>query len=182
MTLTEGWSLVVPAIEREEVDLAVLVETYSGLLFRVAHSVVRSKSDAEDVVQDVFVRVLRHRARLPEIADMRVWLVRVAWNLALDRRRRVRPEQMDESFGAGLVARGLAQDEAYAEAARMRLVLAEIDRLPGKEREALLLSAVEELGTAEMAGVLGKSESAVRALLFRARTRLKERLKKGGMA
>jgi RNA polymerase sigma-70 factor (ECF subfamily) len=45
----------------------------------------------------------------------------------------------------------------------------------------LLLSAVEEMGTAEIAAVLGKSESGVRALLFRARTRLRERLEKGGL-
>jgi len=59
-------------------------------------------------------------------------------------------------------------------------VLAEMERLPKAEKHVLLLSAVEEMGTSEMAEVLGKSESAVRALLFRARTRLRERLEKGG--
>jgi hypothetical protein len=52
------------------------------LLFRVAHSVLRSREEAEDVVQDVFVRVLKHRRSLTAVRDMRVWLVRVAWNLA----------------------------------------------------------------------------------------------------
>ena len=66
------------------------------------------------------------------------------------------------------------------EAQRMKLVLREMERLPKAEREALVLSAIEELGTAEMAEVLGRSESAVRALLFRARTRLRERLEQGG--
>ena len=61
-------------------------------------------------------------------------------------------------------------------------VLREMERLPKGERHVLLLSAVEELETAEMAKVLGRSESAVRALLFRARTRLKQRLEKGGKA
>ena len=51
-----------------------------------------------------------------------------------------------------------------------------MDRLPAAEREVLLLSAMDELSTAEIAGVMGKSESAVRALLFRARGRLRERL------
>jgi RNA polymerase sigma-70 factor, ECF subfamily len=59
-------------------------------------------------------------------------------------------------------------------------VLREMDRLPKGERHVLLLSAIEELGTAEMAEVLGRSESAVRALLFRARARLRERLEEGG--
>ena len=167
---------------RAEVDLAALVEAYSSLLFRVAHSVLRSGAEAEDVVQDVFVRVLEHRRSLAEVRDMRVWLVRIAWNLSLDRRRRVRPEQFDEGFAESLVAKSLPADKALDEARRMRAVLREMERLPKAERHVLLLSVVEELGTTEMAEVLGRSESAVRALLFRARTRLRERLEEGGCA
>jgi RNA polymerase sigma-70 factor (ECF subfamily) len=181
MASVEGCSLALSSMEglRSEVDLAALVETYSSLLFRVAHSVLRSRSEAEDVVQDVFVRVLEHRGSLPVIRDMRVWLVRIAWNLAIDRRRRIRPEQFDEGFAESLVAKSLPADEALHEARRMKDVLCEMERLPKAERNVLLLSAIEELETAEMAEVLARSESAVRALLFRARTRLKERLEKG---
>jgi RNA polymerase sigma-70 factor (ECF subfamily) len=184
MASVEGCSLALSSIEgsRSEVDLAALVEAYSSLLFRVAHSVLRSGAEAEDVVQDVFVRVLEHRQSLSTVRDMRVWLVRIAWNLSLDRRRRVRPEQFDEGFAESLVAKSLPADKALDEARRMRAVLREMERLPKAERHVLLLSVVEELGTAEMAEVLGRSESAVRALLFRARTRLRERLEEGGCA
>jgi RNA polymerase sigma-70 factor (ECF subfamily) len=177
----EGCSLALSSMEgsRDEVDLAELVGTYSPLLFRVAHSVLRSRAEAEDAVQDVFVRVMEHRRSLAAVRDMRVWLVRIAWNLALDRRRRIRPEQFDEGFAEGLVARDLPVDEALSEARRMKTVLREMERLPKGERHVLLLSVIEELGTAEMAEVLGRSESAVRALLFRARTRLRERLEEG---
>lgn len=182
MTSVEGCSLVLSSMEdsRSEVDLAALVETYSAVLFRVAHSVLRSRAEAEDVVQDVFVRVLEHRRSLAAVRDMRVWLIRVAWNLALDRRRRIRPEQMDEDFAQSLAARSVPADKAMDEAQRMRSVLCEMERLPKEERHVLLLAAIEQLETAEMAGVLGRSESAVRALLFRARTRLRERLERGG--
>ncbi len=182
MASTEGWSLALPMGNEagSTVDLASLVESYSRLLFRVAHSVLRSPADAEEVVQDAFVRVLEHRGSLDTIRDMRVWLVRIAWNLAIDRRRRIRPEQMDAEFAAGLVGSSVAADEALDEAQRMQSVMRELDRLPKAERQVLLLSAVEELGTAEMAEVLGRSESAVRALLFRARARLRERLERGG--
>ncbi len=163
-----------------DVDLAALVENYSRLLFRVAHSVLRSRSEAEDVVQDAFVRVIERRRSLLEIRDMRLWLVRIAWNLALDRRRRIRPEQMDESFAESLAVKGLPVDERLDQAQRMRSVLREIERLPRSERHVLLLSAIEELGTTEMAEVLRRSESAVRALLFRARARLRERLEARG--
>ena len=181
MASVEGCSLALSSMEgaRSEIDLAALVETYSSLLFRVAHSVLRSRGEAEDVVQDVFVRVLEHRRSLSAVRDMRVWLVRVAWNLAIDRRRRIRPEQFDEGFAESLVARDLPADEALNEARRLRSALRELERLPKAERNVLLLSVVEELGTAEMAEVLGRSESAVRALLFRARTRLRERLEEG---
>lgn len=165
---------------RSAVDLPSLVESYSRLLFRVAYSVLRSRVDAEEVVQDAFVRVLEHRGSLDTVRDMRVWLIRIAWNLSLDRRRRVRPEQMDAEFAAALVSGTAPPDRALDEAEQMRRVMRELDRLPRWERQALLLSAVDELGTAEIGEVLGRSESAVRALLFRARTRLRERLEKGG--
>jgi RNA polymerase sigma-70 factor (ECF subfamily) len=141
---------------RPAVDLAVLVETYSAQLFRVAHSVLRSRAEAEDVVQDTFVRVLEHRRTLDQVRDMRVWLIRIAWNLALDRRRRIRPDQMDALFAESLVGGNVPADRAIDEAQRMQAVLAEMEKLPKAERHVLLLSASEELGTAEMAGGAGK--------------------------
>jgi RNA polymerase sigma-70 factor (ECF subfamily) len=111
---------------------------------------------------------------------MRVWLTRIAWNLAIDRRRRIRPDQFDERFAGDLAANSATPHEALHEAQRIRRVLREMERLPRAEHHILLLSAIEDLSTAEIATVLGKTESAVRALLFRARTRLRERLEKGG--
>ena len=163
-----------------DADLAALVETYSALLFRVAHSVLRNRPEAEDVVQDVFVRVIERRRSLAEIRDVRVWLIRIAWNLALDRRRRRRPEQMDALFAEELAAGAVPADQMLDEACRIRAVLREVERLPKAERHVLLLSAADEMSTAEMAKVLRRSESGVRALLFRARARLRERLGKEG--
>jgi RNA polymerase sigma-70 factor (ECF subfamily) len=184
MTAYEGFSLALPSMQevRSEADLAALVETYSTLLFRVAHSILRSRTEAEDVVQDVFVRVIEHRSKLVDIRDMRVWLVRIAWNLALDRKRRIRPAQFDEGFAESLAARTVAADQALGEAREMQAVLREIDRLPTSERAVLLLSAMDELQTTQIAEVLNKSDSAIRALLFRARTRLRQRLQKGARA
>ena len=157
-----------------EPDLAALVQVYSGLLYRVALSLVRNPSEAEDVVQDVFL--LERKRELAGIVELRPWLVRIAWNLALDRCRRVRPRQMDDLFTEALVSADLPADQALAEAGRIRQVLGAIERLPGKEREALLLSAMDELSTAEIGAVLGRSESSVRSLLFRARAHLRQRL------
>ena len=183
MTSIEG-CLTLTSNERATttVDVAALVKAYGAVMFRVAHSVLRSRAEAEDVVQDAFVRVLERQDDLHEIREMRAWLVQIAWNLALDRRRRIRPEQMDAEFAEALASRCVPADEAMDEAQRMKAVLHEMERLPKKEREVLLLSAVDELGAAEMALVVGRSESAVRALLFRARARLRERLERRGGA
>ncbi len=77
-------------------QVTALVEEYSTTLYRVAYSVTRNAADAEDVVQETFLRVLRHRNKLAEVRDYRVWLVRIAWNLVLDRKRRAktRPKPM----------------------------------------------------------------------------------------
>jgi RNA polymerase sigma-70 factor (ECF subfamily) len=87
---------------------------------------------------------------------------------------------MDAAFAESLAAGSVPADQAVDEAQRLRAVLRALERLPKGERHVLLLSAVEEMGMAEMAKVLGKSESAVRALLFRARARLRERLEREG--
>jgi RNA polymerase sigma-70 factor, ECF subfamily len=181
MAPIEGCGLALYSVEgaRSELDLTALAETYSDLLFRVAYSVLRSRAEAEDVVQDVFVRILKRSPDLLKVRDLRVWLIHIAWNLSIDRRRRIRPEQIDEDFVKSLVATNAPADEALDDTQRMKAVLRELEKLPRTERQVLLLSTVEELETPEVAKVLGRSESAVRALLFRARTRLRERLDRG---
>jgi RNA polymerase sigma-70 factor (ECF subfamily) len=180
-----GWDVAFVSEETaSETDLTALVATYSGLLFRVAHSILRNRAESEDVVQDVFLRVLQHlrkahERKLPAVRDLRVWLVRITWNLAIDRRRRIRPDQLDEPFAESLVARSAPADQALADARQIAATLREIERLPKPERHALLLSAIDELSITEISAILHRSESAVRALLFRARTRLRERLEKG---
>ena len=159
-----------------EPDLTALVRDYSGLLYRVALSVLHNPAEAEDVVQDAFVRVLQRQHELAAILDLRPWLVRIAWNLALDRTRRARPNQMDDLFAASLVAADLPADQALAEAGQIKQVLRAMERLPKQERQALLLSAMDELSTVEIGAVLGRSESSVRSLLFRARAHLRQRL------
>jgi RNA polymerase sigma-70 factor (ECF subfamily) len=183
-SLVEGVGMALPHSQAasDAVDLTALVHAHAPTLFRVAYSVVRNSAEAEDVVQDVFVRVLEHRRKLPEVRDQRVWLVRIAWNLALDRRRGRKAHDGDDDVLAQLIAPQQPADEALNDTRRLRCVLLAVDALPRLEKQALLLAGVEELSAGEIATVLGRTESAVRALVFRARTRLKDRLKKGGYA
>jgi RNA polymerase sigma-70 factor (ECF subfamily) len=156
----------------EEAAIAALVSQYAGTLYRVAYSVLRNASDAEDAVQEAFVRVLRHRDTLHEVRDQRVWLIRIVWNVVLDRKRRMktRPETDDVAeLARVLPAAGLSADERVAAAQHHAHVLACVEQLPAKERQVLMLSAFEELNSVEIASVLGISESSVRSRLFRAR-------------
>jgi RNA polymerase sigma-70 factor (ECF subfamily) len=156
----------------EEETLAALVSQYSGTLYRVAFSVLRNPADAEDAVQEAFMRVLRHRDTLGEVRDQRVWLIRIVWNIVLDRKRRAktRPETDDVSeLARVLPAKGLNAEQIASAAQHHAHVLACVDRLPAKERQVLMLSAFEELTSVEIASVLGITESSVRSRLFRAR-------------
>jgi RNA polymerase sigma-70 factor (ECF subfamily) len=156
----------------EEAAIAGLVSQYSGTLYRVAYSVLRNASDAEDAVQEAFVRVLRHRDTLDEVRDHRVWLIRIVWNVVLDRKRRMktRPETDDVAeLARVLPAVGLSAEDRAAAAQHHAHVLACVEQLPAKERQVLMLSAFEELNSVEIAEVVGITESSVRSRLFRAR-------------
>ena len=163
----------------EEDALSALVDEYAASLYRVAFSVLRNAADAEDAVQEAFLRVLRHRATLGEVRDHRVWLIRIVWNIVLDRKRRAktRPETDDVAdLARVLPAKGLSAEEIAAAAQHHSHVLACVDRLPAKEREVMQLSAFEELTSVEIAEVMGITESSVRSRLFRARNLMAELL------
>ena len=156
----------------EEQALAALVSQYASTLYRVAYSVLRNAADAEDAVQEAFLRVLRHRETLGEVRDQRVWLIRIVWNVVLDRKRRMktRPETDDVTeLARVLPADGMSAEERVAAAQHHARVLACVERLPAKERQVMMLSAFEELSSVEIAAVIGITESSVRSRLFRAR-------------
>ncbi len=159
--------------------LASLVTQYAGTLYRVAYSVLRNAADAEDAVQETYLRVLRHRETLDEVRDQRVWLIRIVWNIVLDRKRRAktRPETDDVAeLARVLPANELSAEERTAAAQHHAHVLACVEQLPAKEREVLMLSAFEELNSVEIAEALGITESSVRSRLFRARNLVAELL------
>ncbi len=173
-----GWFYTQPVLKtREDVSeiITALVAEYSTTLYRVAYSVTRNAAEAEDIVQETFLRVLRHQNKLDEIRDARVWLVRIAWNLSLDRKRRskTRPETEDiADLVRTLPATERRADEEVISLQEHARVLALIDQLPTKERQALLLSALEELSTTEIAHVCSTTESSIRSRIFRARREL----------
>jgi RNA polymerase sigma-70 factor, ECF subfamily len=182
-----GWMEIAPGSVQdetrqhaEESALAALVSEYASTLYRVAYSVLRNPADAEDAVQEAFLRVLRHRDTLGEVRDHRVWLIRIVWNIVLDRKRRAktRPETDDiDELSRVLPAKGLSAEERASAAQHHAQVLACVEKLPAKEREVIMLSAFDELNSVEIAEVLGITESSVRSRLFRARNLMADLLK-----
>jgi RNA polymerase sigma-70 factor (ECF subfamily) len=161
---------------RDELEDAVREE--GRLVYKVAYSVLRNHHDAEDVAQETFLRFLRHRKHWPEIRDRRAWLARVAWRAALDRKRLPAGVALEDAAEAvdKLRADGAGVDEIAASRQMMSLVERLVGSLPHDLREALILSATEELTSAEIAEVLGIQEGAVRNRLFRSREILRQKL------
>ena len=163
----------------EQEALAALVDEYAQMLYRVAFSVLHNSADAEDAVQEAFLRVLRHRHQLHEVRDRRVWLIRIVWNLVLDRKRRVKTRAETDDIAElarVLPAAGLSAEDRAAAAQHHAQVLECVEKLPEKERKVLLLSAFEELSSVEIATILSITESSVRSRLFRARNLMAELL------
>ncbi len=150
----------------------------SGLAFRVALGVLRQREDAEDVAQETFLRAQRAFGSLRDRERFRSWTVRVAFRLALDRRRgdRRRQRREDEvAADAGRVTESVEQTVARAEV-RERVGEA-VDALPEKLRIVTVLAAIEGHGVAEVAGLLGLPEGTVKSRLHLARKTLAEKLR-----
>jgi RNA polymerase sigma factor (sigma-70 family) len=158
-----------------------LVREHSRLVYRIAYAALRRHHDAEDATQETFLRVLRYSARLDAVEDAKTWLARIAWRVAVERSRmrekknEIALENPERPFADVASAEVGADDKlqgAEIEAALEKLIAA----LPGKLREPLILSAIEEMSPREVAATLGINEAAVRSRVFRARKILKEKL------
>jgi RNA polymerase sigma-70 factor (ECF subfamily) len=142
---------------------------------------LRSHHDAEDAVQETFVRVWRYGRRLVSVENPKTWLARIAWRVAIDRskirgRKREIPLENSEGDPVDIAAREVPADEAVDGARVARVVEQLIAALPAKLREPLVLSTIEEMSPREVAAVLGINEAAVRSRVFRGRQILREKL------
>jgi RNA polymerase sigma-70 factor (ECF subfamily) len=168
----------------DESAFAALFRRWSAPLLRHLERTVRERAIAEDLLQEAFLRVHRARARYVPQARFSTWLYTIATHLALNELRRPRharrhrslDDDPEEGTGRELVAPGAgADDVAHARRVGPRLAAA-LAALPERQREALVLSAVDGLSYAEVATTLGTTESSVKALVHRARATLAERL------
>jgi RNA polymerase sigma-70 factor (ECF subfamily) len=164
------------AARTREGDLELAVRRHARLVYRIVYSVLRNHQDAEDATQETFIRVLRARRKLATVNDPRSWLARIAWRVAVERRRKPAEVSLEELSDDPRRDRWSAEaDEQLLGREMNRLLQDLIARLPPKLREPLVLSTVEEMSTLDIAATLGTSEAAVRSRLYRARQILRER-------
>ena len=161
--------------------IEVLVRRHNRLLFRTARAILRDDAEAEDVVQETYLRAFRALASFRGESSFSTWLTRIAANQALMRlRRATRADKVipiDHHNGASLmegVEDEAAGPERAAMGAEMRgLLERRIDALPDLYRAVFVMRAVEELSVEETAAALGLPEATVRTRFFRARALLR---------
>jgi RNA polymerase sigma-70 factor (ECF subfamily) len=170
--------------DREE--FARLVEEYSPLIYRLGLKMLNNPQDAEDILQETFIKAYKHIGKFDGRSSISTWLYRIATNEALMSFRKKRPETVSFDVPSTYETEPqeplqivdwccLPEEEFLTAEGRMRLDEA-AEQLPDSLRVVFVLRDIEGLSTRETAEVLDISEMAVKTRLSRARLRLREDL------
>ena len=162
--------------EPEESPAAVAVREHARMVYRIAYSVLRNPADAEDAVQEAFLRVLRYERRMAGVDNQKAWLARIAWRVAVERRNKMTQLAGHSEVQDDLLSPAEGADQALLKKERDEFLQRLIAALPDQLRDPLVLSSLEELSPREVGTMLGISKAAVRSRAFRARQILRERM------
>jgi RNA polymerase sigma-70 factor (ECF subfamily) len=165
-----------------------LVQKYRRPLVSFMYRMARNTAAAEDLAQEVFLRVYRSRQTYEASAKFTTWLYRIATNLAVNHARDTRHErpevtvsldEPDEETGTTLdVADGtISAEEALVRRERMAAIRSKVEALPERQKLAVIMHKYQQMDYKQIADVLKLSESATKSLLFRAYEALREQLK-----
>jgi RNA polymerase sigma-70 factor, ECF subfamily len=179
-------SLVTQAREGDNHAFAGLVKRYEAKIFRLAQHITQNREDAEDVLQETFLKAYEHLDQFQGNSKFYTWIVRIAVNQALMKLRRRKADRsvsLDEDIDTGedTVTREVAAWDEDPEQRFSREELGEIlnssvDSLAPAYRSVFVLRDVEDLSTEETAEALNISVPAVKSRLLRARLQLREKL------
>lgn len=162
----------------------LLMERHGRMAMAMAQRVMENGSDADDVVQDAFLKVWTTASRWqPGRAAFSTWLYRVVLNLCIDRKRQRPLSSLEELDGNTVGEKNTAHKEIEATLNRQRhtAIMKAMEELPEKQKEALLLYYFADIAAPQAAHVLQTSTSAFEALLFRGKRALRKILKRNGI-
>ena len=170
--------------EGDGTSFALLLEKHRSPVVHFLYRMVQNQAIAEELAQEVFLRVYRSRATYEATAKFTTWLFRIAMHLALNSLRDRKNERLEEPIedsSSETPLRQLSDSRPSVEAALVKEAwLAEVRRavarLPEKQRAAVLMHKYHEMEYTQIAKILDCSESAVKSLLFRAYETLRARL------
>jgi RNA polymerase sigma-70 factor, ECF subfamily len=165
-----------------------LVQKYRRPMVSFMYRMARNAAAAEDLAQEVFLRVYRSRASYEASAKFTTWLYRIATNLAVNHARDTRHERPEvqvsldepnEESGTTLELPdgNLTAEQVMVRRERMQAIRSKVEALPEQQRLAVIMHKYQQMDYKQIAEVLKKSESATKSLLFRAYETLREQLK-----
>jgi len=163
----------------------VLVDSYKDRIYNLCYGYVRNESDAEDLVQEVFIEVYRSVNNFSENSGIGTWIYRIAVNKALEMIRKAKRKKrwgyVFSLFGKEESVGDVHKDEVHPgvmleNKERAGVLFSKIDELPEKQKTAFLLHKVEGQSYAEIAGIMHTTVSSVESLLHRAKTNLRRSL------
>ena len=169
-------------LEGEIALFEVMMRRYNQRLYRVARAILRNDGDAEDVVQDAYVRAYEHLAQFAGKAAFSTWLTRIAVHEALARKRRNgRLEELEavekKDARSSILKASVPNPESESAQHQTRQLLEEsIEALPADYRTVVVMRDVEEMNVAETAAILEVSEALVKTRLHRAHAMLRKEL------
>jgi RNA polymerase sigma-70 factor (ECF subfamily) len=178
--------LVTQARDGETAAFAELVRRYEGKIFRLAQHITQNREDAEDVLQETFMKAYEHLEQFKGDSKFYTWIVRIAVNQALMKLRRRKTDKsvsLDEQIDTGedtvvreIAAWGEDPEQRFSREELGEILDGAIESLEPPYRSVFVLRDVEDLSTEETAEALGLSVPAVKSRLLRARLQLREKL------
>ena len=173
----------------DEQAFAYLVQKYRRPMMSFMYRMAHNSAAAEDLAQEVFLRVYRSRGNYEASAKFTTWLYRIATNLAVNYARDTRHERAENTVSldepddhTGLTIdlpdRSLTVEQMLLRRGRLAAIRQRVQALPERQRLAVIMHKYQQMDYRQIAEVLKLSESATKSLLFRAYERLREQLKK----
>lgn len=184
MAIESDLELMMRVRDGDAASFEVLLRRYRLPLVSFFRRMVRDQGLAEDLAQEVFLRVYKSRERYQPEARFTTWLYRIATNLALnairDRKDEISEAASEDGDRAPLLERFVdphpTVEQRLVQDARQRLIRQAVEGLPEKQRAAVILHKYQDADYRQIAKILSVSESAVKSLLFRAYETLRGRL------